>query len=81
MKIFEKLLDKLFEKIANKISKNYYKWHFEKIGDVLIVHVPVGSLPSGKMQQYLKYAKEAFDKHLEALGVKEIICVELREIF
>jgi hypothetical protein len=78
MKIFEKLLDKLFEKIANKISENHSKWFFEKVGDVLIVQIPLPNLPPQKERQYLNYAENMFRKYLKEFGVKEIITVENR---
>jgi len=79
MKIFEKLLDNLFENLANKISENYSKWFFEKVGDVLIVQIPLPNFPPQKEQQYLTHAGNMFRKYLKEFGVKEIITVGNRK--
>lgn len=76
MKIFNWLL----EKLSQKLYENSSKWFFEKVGDVLIVQVPLPqNIPPQKQQEYLVYAKKHFELHLETLGVKEIITVANRK--
>jgi hypothetical protein len=76
MKIFNNLFEKISQKLYEKFSENYSKWFFEKIGDALIIQIPIkDNISPRQIKEYVEYTRKLFEKHLETLGVKEIIVV------
>jgi hypothetical protein len=57
---------------------NEIKFEFEKIGMVLVVHVPVGNLPAQKVQEYLKAHHDTLSPSKKEFGVEKILVVPKR---
>lgn len=51
-----------------------WRYEFEIIGNVLIVHIPTGSMPPGKAEEHVKKVMtECFIPNKEAFNVSRII--------
>lgn len=64
------------------VSTSTYNWRyeFEVIGNVLIVHIPTGRMPSGKAEEHVKKLMvEVFVPAKESFGVSKIIGLANRE--
>lgn len=54
------------------IDRNLKRRIFEKVGDVLIIHVPIGNLPHEKAEEFIKKEVEIHSNYKEEYKVKKI---------
>ena len=68
--------------VCSVSSSNYsWRYEFEKIGNVLIVHIPTGKMPPGKAEEHVKKVmSEVLVPAKESFGVSNIIGLANREV-
>lgn len=61
------------DKIKQQLIDRSLKRHiFEKVGDVLIVHIPIGNLPYTKAEELIKSELQIHSNYKEEYKVKKI---------